>query len=109
MSSMTEQRDNEGYLIDPEVWNEELAELFAREEGISLNEHYWSVVHFIREYWNDHHIAPDVRHVIKHLSESLAMDKKSAKQYLFDLFPYGYVKQACKISGMKRPRVWSTG
>lgn len=28
---------------------------------------------------------------------------------LFNLFPYGYVKQACKISGMKRPRGWSTG
>jgi len=24
-------------------------------------------------------------------------------------FAYGYVKQACKIAGMKRPRAWSTG
>ncbi len=24
-------------------------------------------------------------------------------------FPYGYVKQACRIAGMKRPRAWSTG
>ncbi|MGC2048350.1 MAG: sulfite reductase subunit gamma, partial [Gallionella sp.] len=23
--------------------------------------------------------------------------------------PYGYVKQACRIAGMKRPRGWSTG
>jgi len=28
---------------------------------------------------------------------------------VFDLFPYGYVKQACKIAGMKKPRAWSTG
>jgi tRNA 2-thiouridine synthesizing protein E len=28
---------------------------------------------------------------------------------LFVLFPYGYVKQACKIAGMRRPRAWSTG
>jgi tRNA 2-thiouridine synthesizing protein E len=28
---------------------------------------------------------------------------------MFELFPYGYVKQACKIAGMKKPRAWSTG
>ena len=28
---------------------------------------------------------------------------------LFRLFPYGYVKQACKLAGMRRPRAWSTG
>jgi tRNA 2-thiouridine synthesizing protein E len=28
---------------------------------------------------------------------------------LFELYPYGYVKQACKIAGMRRPRAWSTG
>jgi tRNA 2-thiouridine synthesizing protein E len=31
------------------------------------------------------------------------------RKRLFDLFPYGYVGQACKIAGMKRPRGWSTG
>ena len=36
-------------------------------------------------------------------------DKKGAKQQLFKLFPYGYVKQARKIADMQRPRVWSTG
>ena len=28
---------------------------------------------------------------------------------VFELFPYGYVKQACKIAGMRKPRSWSTG
>jgi len=28
---------------------------------------------------------------------------------MFELFPYGYVKQACKIAGMRKPRAWSTG
>jgi len=43
------------------------------------------------------------------LVEAHGYDKKSAKQHLFELFPYGYVKQACKIAGMQRPRAWSTG
>lgn len=45
----------------------------------------------------------------KHLAAHLGCDKKTAKARLFELFPYGYVKQTCKIAGMKRPRAWSTG
>lgn len=32
-----------------------------------------------------------------------------ARNRLFELFPYGYIGQACKIAGMKRPWGWSTG
>jgi len=109
MSELSVELDSEGYVIDPEQWNEALAERFAEEEGITLNEQYWAILGFIRNYWSNHHIAPDVRHVIKFLCDTMAFDKKRAKKYLFELFPYGYVKQACKISGMQRPRVWSTG
>lgn len=102
-------RDSEGYLFEPEDWNEQLAVELAREEGIELNDDYWPVLEFIRSYYLEHGIAPDVRHLLKHLSATKPCDKKQAKAYLFTLFPYGYVKQACKISGMKRPRAWSTG
>jgi tRNA 2-thiouridine synthesizing protein E len=101
--------DTEGYIVDPDDWNESLAQQLAAEEGLTLDDKYWSVINFIRQYWTEQHVAPDVRHVIKHLTETQDVDKKHAKQYLFNLFPYGYVKQACKIAGMKRPRVWSTG
>jgi hypothetical protein len=29
----------------------------------------------------------------------LGVDKKVAKTKLFEMFPYGYVKQTCKIAG----------
>ncbi|MEO1941218.1 MAG: TusE/DsrC/DsvC family sulfur relay protein, partial [Candidatus Thioglobus sp.] len=53
--------------------------------------------------------ASDVRHIFKQLGVDLDISKKEAKAKLFSLFPYGYVQQACKISGMRRPRGWSTG
>lgn len=28
---------------------------------------------------------------------------------MYELFSYGYVRQACKIAGMRQPRAWSTG
>lgn len=102
-------RDPEGYIVDPDDWSEALAEQLAAEENLQLTQDYWPVLHFMREYWQLHKIAPDVRHVTKFLAESNGYDKKEAKKQLFQLFPYGYVKQACKIAGMQRPRGWSTG
>ena len=102
-------RDLEGYLTDPEIWSEGLARQLAAEEEIELAEPYWPILHFMRDYWREHQVAPDVRHVVDYLSEEQGMDKKAAKEQLFGLFPYGYVKQACKIAGMIRPRAWSTG
>ena len=102
-------RDSEGYLINPEDWDEEIAQQLAGEEDIELSEEYWPVLNFIRSYYDEHAIAPDVRHVIKHIANLNSYDKKEAKTVIFNLFPFGYVKQACKISGMKRPRAWSTG
>jgi tRNA 2-thiouridine synthesizing protein E len=102
-------RDSEGYLVNPEDWDETLAQQLATEERLTLTEHYWPVLRFMRESWNEHRIAPDVRHVVAWLADTRGIDRKSAKEQLFRLFPYGYVKQACKIAGMQRPRVWSTG
>ena len=102
-------RDPEGYLIDPVDWDESVAGKLAAEEGIELNEAYWPVLRYMREQWIKNQIAPDVRHVVDFLASKLGVDKKGAKTLLFKMFPYGYVKQACKIAGMQRPRVWSTG
>lgn len=102
-------RDPEGYLIDPADWDESVARKLAAEEGIELDESYWPVLRYIREAWTRNRIAPDVRHVVDFLATTLGTDKKAAKNHLFKMFPYGYVKQTCKIAGMQRPRVWSTG
>lgn len=79
--------DEEGYLVDPGTWTGEVAEELARREGVALSALHWNVLHFMRHYFAERQIAPDAR----------------------KLLPYGYVKQACKIAGMRRPRAWSTG
>ena len=109
LSNTQSVRDIEGYIVDPSDWSRELAKQLATEEGLELSEDYWQILEFMREYWLEHRIAPDVRHVIEYLVIKQGYDKKEAKKHLFDLFPYGYVKQACKIAGMQRPRAWSTG
>ena len=103
------ERDTEGYLIEPDDWTEAVAIELAEEENIELTEAHWQVLQFIRQYYAEHSVVPDVRHVADYHATETGTDKKTAKKQLFELFPYGYVKQACKISGMKKPRAWSTG
>jgi len=107
--SITALRDAEGYLVNPEDWDESVGQALAAEEGVTLDEASWPVIRFMRAYWSDHRVAPDVRHVMTHLAQDQGLDRKAAKELVFRVFPYGYVKQACKVAGMQRPRVWSTG
>lgn len=97
--------DVEGYLEEPEDWNADVAQELARREGIDLTDEHWLVIAFMRDYLAQHRVAPDVRFVIRHLKD----EKGAGRNRVFELFPYGYVQQACKIAGMKRPRAWSTG
>lgn len=108
-SSTQTVRDVEGYIVDPAGWDEDFARELAAEENLELSGQYWTILRFMREFWLRDRVAPDVRHVVQHLVETEGYEKKKAKQLLFKLFPYGYVKQACKIAGMQRPRAWSTG
>lgn len=98
--------DDEGYLVDPEEWTEALAERIAATLGLQLEADHWDVIRFMRDRYAEHRVAVDARHVMRHL-ESRYPGRGRAR--LFELFPYGYVAQACKVAGMKRPRAWSTG
>jgi TusE/DsrC/DsvC family sulfur relay protein len=100
--------DDEGYLVNPADWSEAVAEALAAVERLALTDEHWIVIRFMREYYDGHQIAPDARHVMKHLAQVKGAGR-SDRNDLFRLFPYGYVKQACKIAGMRRPRAWSTG
>lgn len=100
--------DEEGYLVNPSDWDETIAETLARREGITLTELHWSVLRFMRGFLDEHQLIPDARFVIRFLADEAGAGD-AARQRLFELFPYGYVRQACKIAGMRRPRAWSTG
>jgi len=100
--------DEEGYLVDPADWSEAVAQELARRENLRLEPLHWRVIAFMRGHLESRQVAADARHVIRHLAEELGLGER-ARKLLFELFPYGYVRQACKIAGMRRPRAWSTG
>ena len=85
--------DAEGYLVEPTDWSPALAEEFARQENIPLNEDHWDVIHFMREYFDEHQVIPDARFAIKHLSARLG---SVARNRLFELFPYATLSKLAR-------------
>jgi len=98
----TIEADEEGYLTDLSVWNSDLAVLIAEDEKIEMSEEHWEVVNFLREYYDEYQIAPAVRVLIKAMKKKFGPEKGSNK-YMYELFPYGPAKQACKIAGLPKP------
>lgn len=95
---------DEGYLVDPADWTEDIAEHLAKQVDVVLTDDHWKIVRYIRDWYGEHGVAPSSRDVTLFLKGI-----KAPRNFLYDLFPYGYVQQACKIAGMRKPRSWSTG
>lgn len=98
----TVEADEEGYIIDISQWNQELAALIAEAENIEMDDDHWEVVKFLRDYYEEYQIAPAVRVLTKAVKRTLGPEKGNSK-YLYELFPYGPAKQACKIAGLPKP------
>ena len=102
-------RDEAGFLLNPDDWDKHVALFLAEEENIVLQDDHWPIIHFIRQHLQDHTVAPDARFVFAYIARTNSISKKQARRDFFEIFPYGYVKQACKIAGLRQPRGWSTG
>ena len=94
--------DAEGYLLNLADWSPEVAGRLAEEENITLTEAHWEVINFLRDYYAEYQIAPAVRVMTKAIGKEFGEEKGNSK-YLFELFPYGPAKQACKIAGLPKP------
>ncbi|MFH1313253.1 MAG: TusE/DsrC/DsvC family sulfur relay protein [Candidatus Eisenbacteria bacterium] len=88
--------DGDGFLQKPDIWNEDVARLFAAGDGTGeLTEKHWAVVKYIREYWKENDMAPMVRKVCQNTGLRL--------REIYQLFPMGPAKGACRIAGLPKP------
>jgi tRNA 2-thiouridine synthesizing protein E len=102
VNGTTYETDEEGYLVNLSDWNEDIGKAIAVTENVDMSESHWEVVNFLRDYYNEYQIAPAVRVLTKAIGKQLGADKGNSK-YLYELFPYGPAKQACKIAGLPKP------
>lgn len=94
--------DDDGYLQNLDDWSKELAEHIASLEGIQLTDAHWEVINFLRDYYQKYQIAPMIKILVKEIGKVMGPEKGNTK-YLYELFPAGPAKQACKIAGLPKP------
>lgn len=89
--------NDDGFMQNPKEWDDEVAIALARtEEGIeNMTEEHWAVVKYIRGYYVEKSLAPMVRKVCKNTGFPL--------KHIFELFPSGPAKGACKVAGLPKP------
>ena len=102
VNGQTIETDEEGYLTNRSDWSEAVATEMAKLDNAPLDANHWEVINFLREYYDEYQIAPAVRVLTKAIGKKLGPDKGNSK-YLYELFPYGPAKQACKYAGLPKP------
>ena len=102
INGKTYETDEEGYLANLNDWSPDVADHMATEDDCDLSETHWEVINFLRDYYEEYQIAPAVRVLTKAIGKRLGKDKGNSK-YLYELFPYGPAKQACKYAGLPKP------
>ena len=88
--------DEDGFLQEPDLWSDKVATAFAADEGVqALTDEHWKVINYLREYYLKNKIAPMVRRLCK----ETGFDVKK----IYELFPSGPAKGACKLAGLPKP------
>jgi len=88
--------DEDGFMENPEEWNERIALALASTEDITeLTEDHWKIINYLRDYFKQYGIAPMIRKLCKETGYSL--------KTIYELFPSGPAKGACKVAGLAKP------
>ena len=88
--------DEDGFLAILDEWGPEWVDYVKELEGIhELKEDHWKVIQMLQDYFKKNGIAPMVRILSKVTGFKL--------KYIYELFPSGPGKGACKMAGLPKP------
>ena len=88
--------DEDGFIDDYSNFSEEWVQYVKGEEGIDeLSEEHKKVIQVLQEYYEKNGIAPMVRVLSKVTGFKL--------KHIYELFPSGPGKGACKMAGLPKP------
>lgn len=88
--------DEDGFIDDYTSWSNEWVDYVRSQEGIKeLNEEHNKVIEVLRDYYEKNGIAPMVRVLSKVTGFKL--------KHIYELFPSGPGKGACKMAGLPKP------
>ena len=87
--------NEEGYLLNMDEWNEDIAKEMAKEEGLELGNRHFELLNYLREQQKN-----EVALNIRSIGKSGVVDIKE----LYALFPKGPLKISSKLAGIPKPK-----
>lgn len=85
--------DEDGLIIDPSCWSEEIAEITADRLHIQLGAEHWVAIYALRNYFTRFGVAPPIY--------SICRDNKKDKHWIHRLF--GSCLNAWRVAGLADP------
>ncbi|MCB2221283.1 MAG: TusE/DsrC/DsvC family sulfur relay protein [Bacteroidetes bacterium] len=88
--------DGDGFLSNPDIWDEEVARLIAKYDGIDeMNDKHWAIIRIIRNNFDEKGMAPMIRTICQETGLRL--------REIYELFPLGPARGACRVAGLPKP------
>jgi tRNA 2-thiouridine synthesizing protein E len=88
--------DEDGFIDSYANWCQEWVQYVKHQEGIDeLNDEHKKIIEVLRDYYEKNGIAPMVRVLSKVTGFKL--------KHIYELFPSGPGKGACKMAGLPKP------
>lgn len=94
--------DKEGFLLDLNDWNPDVAQQLALAEGIELTTEHWQVLELLRQFYREFDSSPAMRALVKYVRLELGPEQGKSS-YLLSLFPGSPAKIGSKIAGLPKP------
>lgn len=101
VNGTTIETTEEGFLVNVNDWNEDVAKALALKEGITMTDKHMDLVKYLRdEHINNGGNEPNERTILKAMADIWG-NKPSSKD-TYDLFPGAPSKQGRKVAGLPK-------
>ena len=99
VNGKTVETDDNGNLVDPHAWDEDVARAMAALEDIELTDDHFDVLKYLREeYFENNGNQPMERAILKDMSKRWG--RKLSSKDMYTLFPMAPSKQGNRIAGL---------
>ena len=94
--------DKEGFLVSLADWSRDVALEIAEADDIELTDEHWRIIEIVRNYYDQFHISPPARVIVKLLERELG-PAQGKSIYLMKLFTGRPARMVTKIAGLPKP------
>ena len=101
VNGKTVETTEDGYLVEINDWNEEVAQAIADADALEMTDKHWDVVRYLRsEHVDNGGNEPNERTIMKDMGK--IWGKKPSSKDMYAMFPEMPSKQGRKIAGLPK-------